>query len=471
MNHKNQIPFYLFIGAVFIIITAPALFSEGMVMDGVLYASISRNMSDGLGTFWKPHLSHGLFPEFYEHPPLALGLQSLWFRVFGDSIYVERFYSLFAYFLMGLVIVAIWKQFTNSYRTGWIPLLFYFSMLKISWACANNMLENTMSVFIGLSILFYLKGICGNKIYLIIVSGLFLFLATLTKGLVGLYVWGFPFFLWLFNRELKFGRIAINTGILIAVTVIPFALMILFWPEASNNLVPYFNKQVFGSIQNSVTVDHRFFIVIAVVYHAVPSLLIAFIILLTAFLKKINWKGANPYYGPAFALLLLALGGILPITISMKQSGHYAITVYPYIAIAIGLMLYPVINQLIETINPKSIKLKVFVFFTYGLVGFAILFSYLQMGKISYESTKVSDCHLIIQEIGKNKTINICPEMQTEWSLHGYFARYGNVSLDKKIDSSCEYLITDNKCKGPIPGKDYKEIELDTKEIRLYKKE
>jgi hypothetical protein len=205
MNKNSQITFYLFIGALFIIITAPALFSEGMVMDGVLYASISRNMADGLGTFWKPYLSHGFFPEFYEHPPLALGLQSLWFRVFGDSIYVERFYSLFTYFLMGLVIVAIWKQFTNSYKTGWIPLLFYFSMLKISWACANNMLENTMSVFIGLSILFYLKSINNNKMYFVIISGLFLFLATLTKGLVGLYVWGFPFFLWLFNRKIKFG--------------------------------------------------------------------------------------------------------------------------------------------------------------------------------------------------------------------------------------------------------------------------
>jgi hypothetical protein len=224
IENRNHFSFYILIASLFVIITTPALFSEGMVMDGVLYASISRNLANGLGTFWKPFLSHGLFPEFYEHPPLALGLQSLWFRVFGDSIYVERFYSLFTYFFMGLIIMAIWKQFTKSYKTGWIPLLFYFSMLKISWACANNMLENTMSVFIGLSVLFYLKGIYKDNFFYILLSGIFLFSASLKKGFVGLYIWGFPLFYWLFNRNIKFSRMVVNTFLLIIITALPFAL-------------------------------------------------------------------------------------------------------------------------------------------------------------------------------------------------------------------------------------------------------
>ena len=33
------------------------------------------------------------FPEFYEHPPLAIYFQSLFFKLFGQGYGVERFYS------------------------------------------------------------------------------------------------------------------------------------------------------------------------------------------------------------------------------------------------------------------------------------------------------------------------------------------------------------------------------------------
>ena len=470
IENRTHLSFYILIASLFVIITAPALFSEGMVMDGVLYASISRNMANGLGTFWKPFLSYGLFPEFYEHPPLALGLQSLWFRVFGDSIYVELFYSLFTYFFMGLIIMAIWKQFTKSYKTGWIPLLFYFSMLKISWACANNMLENTMSVFIGLSVLLYLKGIYKNKLIYILLSGVFLFLASLTKGFVGLYIWGFPLFYWLFNRNIKFSRMVVNSLLLIILTSLPFALFILFWSDASNFLITYFNKQVLGSIQNVVTTDNRFFIVVAVLYHSIPSLLIGLLFIIVAFIKKIELKLILTNYKIVIPFILLVFGGVLPLTISMKQSGHYAITVYPYIAIAVGLTLFPIIEALFEKINFNSKQYKIFTLVSYSTALFAILFSFAQVGKLRYEKERVTDCKLIIEEIGRDKIINICPEMFVEWSLHGYMARYGNISLTANQNQTHEYLITDSRCGNLNITKNYQEITINTKDYKLYKK-
>lgn len=172
-----------------------------MFADGVDNATISRNMAKGLGQFWRPHHTATLAPEFYDHPPLMFGMQSLWFRLLGDSIYVERFYSLTTFILVGILMVLIWREMTNDIKTGWLPLLFWFAVPKVSWACANNMLENTMSVFVTAAALFYLKSLKANRIFFVGLCGLSLALGFLSKGIFALFVWSFPLFIWVFNRE------------------------------------------------------------------------------------------------------------------------------------------------------------------------------------------------------------------------------------------------------------------------------
>ena len=74
-------------------LTVPRMTARGMFGDGLLYATMARNMSVGVGSFWKPALSATSYIEFYEHPPLGLALQSLAFRAFGDHFAVERVYA------------------------------------------------------------------------------------------------------------------------------------------------------------------------------------------------------------------------------------------------------------------------------------------------------------------------------------------------------------------------------------------
>ncbi len=124
MKLQSQTYFFILIISLFIGIVSVELFSDGMFMDGLLYAGISRNMAEGMGSFWKPFLSQTLYPEFYEHPPLALGLQAVFLKLVGDSIYVERFYSLATHFIMGYLMILIWKKVTHETRYSWVPLLF-----------------------------------------------------------------------------------------------------------------------------------------------------------------------------------------------------------------------------------------------------------------------------------------------------------------------------------------------------------
>ena len=85
MGHKSAYFFY-FIGGLFLLLVGPKLFADGMFLDGVTYAAISNNLAEGLGSFWKLYYTATLYPEFYEHPPLALWLEGYLHFVFGSSI-------------------------------------------------------------------------------------------------------------------------------------------------------------------------------------------------------------------------------------------------------------------------------------------------------------------------------------------------------------------------------------------------
>ena len=101
---QKSIYFYLAVVGIFFAICSPRLLSYGMFLDGTTYASIAQNMAVGKGTFWMPYYTETLCSTFYGQPPLALWLESLFFRLLGTSLFVERFYSVLSICLVGFLI-------------------------------------------------------------------------------------------------------------------------------------------------------------------------------------------------------------------------------------------------------------------------------------------------------------------------------------------------------------------------------
>ncbi len=163
--------FYIAIAGIFMLIISHSWLSDGMFMDGTIYAVLSRNMANGTGTFWQPHFSDTMFPVFVEHPPLAFGIEGILFRILGDNRFVERFYSLFTIFITAIVIVLIWKTVLKKSSTGWLPLLFWITMPTVNWISVNHMLENTLALFICLSVIFYFKSLYSRRIFYLFLSG------------------------------------------------------------------------------------------------------------------------------------------------------------------------------------------------------------------------------------------------------------------------------------------------------------
>lgn len=63
-----------------LVIIGPHLVREGMFMDGTIYAVLSRNLAEGIGSFWYLEFTRDPLVVFHEHPPLVMGLQSLFLK-------------------------------------------------------------------------------------------------------------------------------------------------------------------------------------------------------------------------------------------------------------------------------------------------------------------------------------------------------------------------------------------------------
>ncbi len=466
-THTKQGYGYLFVVALFLLLCAPTLFSKGMFLDGVIYASVARNMAQGIGSFWQPVYTQTLFNPFFEHPPLALGVQSTWFWLFGDSFLVERFYALAAFFVSGFVLVSIWKQLTNGNTMGWIPLLLWVAVPITSWACANNMLENTMMIFTNLAVLFYLKSTQKKRVLFLLLAGLALSLAFLSKGFFALYIWSAPFFFWLVLQRKSFVHMCVNTVLLCAFTLLPLWLCTGLSPDAAFNLESYFNKQVVNSIQHVQTVSSRFAILGNFASGILPALLLGGVLLLITRLRGIALREMQAAYKkPALALLLLSLSGVLPIMVSLKQRGFYILSVYPFFALALGLLLLPLFSALLSTWGAKAHSL--FRYGTFAFLATAICLSVYFAGSIGRDREKIRDTQAIISFTGEGKTIGVCPELSREWSLHAYFQRYGQVSLARKHPHTYKYLVQAPECAHTKKLSPYTATGLNLEHYRLY---
>jgi 4-amino-4-deoxy-L-arabinose transferase-like glycosyltransferase len=177
------------------LIIVPGLLMEGMFMDGQQYACVAKNYAAGKGTFWFPFLSitwcMAPMHRFMEHPPLFYFLESFAFKLFGDSTFAERIFSLLMMVFNGLLIRAIWNLVTNKEvaKYTWLPLFFFFGIPIVAWVFQNNMIEQTLSVFTLLSVYFVLIAFKkrARSWLFFACSGAFVFLATFTKGVPGLF--------------------------------------------------------------------------------------------------------------------------------------------------------------------------------------------------------------------------------------------------------------------------------------------
>jgi len=166
--------------------------------------------------------------------------------------------------------------------------------------------------------------------------------------------------------------------------------------------------------------------------------------------------------------LLVGISGVIPMAISLKQSGFYILPSFPYFAIGLGILMYPMLEDLIAQIKMQSLVFKSFKGISLLVFGLGLFLSLVNAKSLSRDSEKLKDIHCILNYMEAGSSLKIPESLWSDWSLHGYFIRYKNISLDTASNSSARYLLTDQLQSERESLKNLEPMLLPTLKYHLY---
>lgn len=445
------LPVILFIGLLIL-----PLVQEGMFFDGVTYSAISKNMANGYGSFWTPHYTKVLYSNFYEHPPLVFIIQSFFFRLLGDGFYTERLFCLLMTMLTVLGIVKCWAILSDDAEMKscyWLPILFWLLVPMVSWSYKNNLLENTMGVFSIFSVYFILRALIENRLIFIVLGSVFIALAFLSKGFVGIFPLVTP---------LVFGVVFHQTkkSLLYFLLIIVFLMFIILCliklsPEIVENITKYFEQQLLPALNNKreITTSNRFKIVFDLILDLSIILIFVFYFVFTEWRGRVRERFfANKNF---LFFILVAITASIPIIISLKQRKFYLIPSIPFYALAFSFLVYQSAKEGLDRVPAWA--LKRFNQFSRIILGALIIFSAFRVGKYSRDEAILKDIYTISNYLPQGTIISTTKDLWSDWTLVAYLSRVGYISLD--CDKEYEYFIMDKNFKNTVPTY-YKPINL-----------
>ncbi|MDO9512493.1 MAG: glycosyltransferase family 39 protein [Bacteroidales bacterium] len=465
---KTYKVFYLFTISIFAVLLLPTLVQDGMFLDGVTYSSISKNLSNGIGSFWKPHYTRILYPEFYEHPPLVFGIQSLFFSVLGDGIYTERIFTLLTAILTAVGIILNWHLFTESKdikRFAWIPVLLWISIPLVFWSYQNNLLENTLGVFTIFSIYFISKALFQQRILYLIPGSILVVLAFFSKGFVGLFpIVAVPIYYLALEQKSKI------TGIIYGFVslILPISLIYLIFllsPEAKVNFGHYIHQQLIPALSNQreITTENHLWILSKLII----ELSLPIIIVIALFIRQIKIKLSidKTYNRIGIYFILLGISASFPLIISLKQRAFYLIPSIPFFILGISFLILPFLKFL-ETLS-KPIVLWINRLAVVILL-FTSIYSIFNIGKYSRDEAKLRDIYTLSKHIPNQTIIQTTPKIWNDWAFVAYMSRIGDLSLDTDNEHTYYLCLKNDKVFNGIDEK-YTKLELDLKLYVLLK--
>ncbi|HKR04174.1 MAG TPA: glycosyltransferase family 39 protein [Bacteroidia bacterium] len=473
MPDKKNLPFFIFAIAVFIALLVPSLVQDGMFMDGILYTVASKNLANGIGTWWNLHINNFMHSVFCEQPPLTFWIQSFFFRVFGDSIYTERIYSFVTACISGCLIIKIWNLIYEDKqeisKISWLPFLFWIIPPVCFWTYANDMEECTMSIFILLAAWFILKGFKSKIPVPFLIAGSFcIFLSSFCKGIQGMFPLAIAGIHWIVYRQFSFGKMLLYTFILLAV---PAGIYFLLLQKESSYqfLKAYYDSRLYNAFTSPgvYTTDNHFEILIRLMNELLIPAAVC-IIMIIIFRKKSLPRGATkPSWKIILLFLLIGLSGSLPLMVTLEQRRFYLVPSLPFFAIAFAAVIAPGISLLLQQMHINGKFYTVFKKISAGLVAGAIIFSITQIGNTRRDREMLHDVYAIGKIIPPGSDINMHPSFFDNWSLQLYFTRHFNISLNPNPEMNFLYLILPDTAKPDLQK--YSDVHLDLKKYRLYK--
>ncbi len=153
-------------------------------IDGFTYAALAKN-SVSTGQWTTLHLSDDLWPKFYQHPPLVIWLQSIFFYLFGvHELTTRLLMSLFS----GGTLIYLWKwgKWMGSPWIGWTAIFTLMTSLQYVIYATDLYLDGPLTFFLVAGAASFLQLERKGRIRDLLVFSFAMTGAWMTKGLAGL---------------------------------------------------------------------------------------------------------------------------------------------------------------------------------------------------------------------------------------------------------------------------------------------
>lgn len=437
---------------------------DGMFSDGMLYASVSKNYAQGYGTFWE-QFSSATSSAFHEQPPLMFFLQGMFFKMLGYSMYTERIYCLIAALINAFLILRCWKIIRPASSISWLPVLFWFTMPVTFYAFINNLEECTMSVFVLAAMVHLLHAlhVKQRETLHLMLAGIFILLAGLTKGIQGMFLLAAPFCWWLCMRHAGFIAM-LRQSFFVAVVPLLFVLYAWFTPEVRASFESYFSSRFVSTFAHANVTGSRVHILYELLLDSLPMLVMMAAILLAT---KTFFSGWQQHKKLILFFLLVSATGILPLMVTLEQRGFYLVTALPYIAIAAALFVAPGMEKMQENLARRN-KLSAFLsIFGMVLTTGALVATFLLAGKPKREGEKIHDLALIATQTGERQTLLTTTSIYTDWGFSACAMRNHGLSITENNTIANTWLVLEKT--DAVPS-GYIAIPLLTERYNLYKK-
>jgi len=410
----------------FLIFVVQGLSRPGMFVDGLTYASLSRNMAEGLGHFWDPFYTQSLHPHFYEHPPLAIGMQSLLFKAFGDYWWIQNLYSL----LCTLTCLFLIQRFRIKlkYRdrlpistTLWIatPLVLFCTL--------NNLLENTLVVCtLGASYVLFFPN-PKYRIFSLISGAILISSAFLVKGFVGLFPLAIPLIIGILYPDQRKSSVL---DLVLIITIMGLLSLVLtgVYPQSVDSISRYFNQQLIPALKGDRenTTSWRLWIWFQLALELALPLAVILWVKIKNRLPKFTKR--------EWTLLIVGLSASLPLALTTKQRAFYLLPSLPFFFLLFEGLIGPYLLEVGQNFNPKFRKLGTYFSWTLVLIGVLVILG--MAGKPKRDENLMNDVKSITLDHPKESSLNVAKSLKTDWKTQAYFMRYGKISLDTKSKSS-----------------------------------
>jgi|GEM_PF-1266535 len=402
-------------------------FSHGLFFDGLTYASISRNLAEGVGTFFKPVYTLTLGNPSYGHLPMAFWFSSVFFKIFGDHPLLERYISV-SLGVISLVLLYLWAKSISKTRWIWIGFLILSPILP--WAISNYILEVFILLWTSISLLILNHSFKGPIFPFL--GGFFLFLSFMTKGPVGLFVTVYPA-VYGFLHKVEIKKILKAYIFLILGFFLPL-LFLLSFEDFRIYLWKFLDGQVFAGIVGKREITpSRFYILARLAIEISP--LIFLLILRLSFMRSVMLT--NGFW----LSLVLAISSSFPFVISLKQMPFYIVPSLPFFALA-----FSELGGFWE-IEERLEKFKYFPAIIFTLLILNLLLIFASKNRILSRNPFYIDFALNPPKIEKvHRKVGVCPDfLYSDWETVAIAQRYLKLSF---VPGWMEYTVVDIKnCK------------------------